>query len=400
MATLIHDVTELQAMSGDLTADYELANDIDASATSTWNAGAGFVPVGNSGPPFTGAFDGKLYTISNLYINRPATNYIGLFGYTYGSIISNLYLIDSNITGQQHTASCIGYADDTAINTVIASGTITGGQWLGGIVGELYDGDIIDCTANVTVTSPGGGNYCGGLAGEVGRLVDPTFSHSILRSTATGDVSSPTGDGIGGLIGDITDYNIQQSLATGNVTGDDWIGGLIGYCSCALSNSYARGNIVGDNYVGGLLGQQVGLTIDNSFSTGQVVGNANVGGLCGKNNGTVTACFWDTQTSGTVVSNGGTGKTTAQMNLIATFSAWDIALSSANLNDGYPFLGWEVEDTTHTWLIYGLSPRRTLAVEDKITLETIRNVEMVAMGRFRVDKEGNAVYRSRYARNA
>jgi len=46
-----------------------------------------------------------------------------------------------------------------------------------------------------------------------------------------------------------------------------------------------------------------------------------------------------------------------------------------------------------------LSPRTTVAVKDTITLESIRNVEMVAMGRFRVDKEGNAVYRSRYARN-
>ena len=45
------------------------------------------------------------------------------------------------------------------------------------------------------------------------------------------------------------------------------------------------------------------------------------------------------------------------------------------------------------------SPRQTVAIEDKITLETIRNIEMVARGRFRVGKEGNATYRSRYARN-
>jgi len=39
-------------------------------------------------------------------------------------------------------------------------------------------------------------------------------------------------------------------------------------------------------------------------------------------------------------------------------------------------------------------------VEDKITLESIRNVEMAAGGRAFVDEEGNFVYKSRYARNA
>lgn len=45
------------------------------------------------------------------------------------------------------------------------------------------------------------------------------------------------------------------------------------------------------------------------------------------------------------------------------------------------------------------SPRTTIAIEEKITLEAIRNIEMSARGRFRLSKDGNAVYRSRYARN-
>ncbi len=43
---MIYDVNDLQNMSANLTANYALANHIDASETSGWNGGDGFVPVG------------------------------------------------------------------------------------------------------------------------------------------------------------------------------------------------------------------------------------------------------------------------------------------------------------------------------------------------------------------
>ncbi|MBU0791744.1 MAG: hypothetical protein KKC55_14940 [Gammaproteobacteria bacterium] len=46
------------------------------------------------------------------------------------------------------------------------------------------------------------------------------------------------------------------------------------------------------------------------------------------------------------------------------------------------------------------SPRRDTSTEDQIALKCVRNVEMAAGGRFYVDEEGKAVYKSRYARNA
>src|SRR6218665_414881 len=56
--TLIHDATQLQAMSGNLAGHYALGNDIDASVTAGWNAGLGFAPVGNGSSTFTGKLDG------------------------------------------------------------------------------------------------------------------------------------------------------------------------------------------------------------------------------------------------------------------------------------------------------------------------------------------------------
>ncbi len=99
---LIHNVNQLQFMDYEPSASFQLASDIDASATSGWNADAGFTPIGNSSTPFTGTFNGNSYTISNLFINLPTTNGVGLFGYTSGATIENVGLINVNVTGGEN----------------------------------------------------------------------------------------------------------------------------------------------------------------------------------------------------------------------------------------------------------------------------------------------------------
>jgi len=86
-----------------------------------------------------------------------------------------------------------------------------------------------------------------------------------------------------------------------------------------------------------------------------VTGDEHVGGLVGYSERTVRKSFWDIETSGQTTSAGGTGKTTAEMKSIATFSgaAWDIIAVGGpgernhlyiwNIVNGvtYPFLSWE-----------------------------------------------------------
>ena len=108
--------------------------------------------------------------------------------------------------------------------------------------------------------------------------------------------------------------------------------------------------------IGGLVGANDGAVI-RCYSTGSVQGTDNVGGLVGYNNdaihGTVTACFWDTQTSGQATSAGGTGKTTAEMQTAKTFlgAGWDFVGETKNgtediwwIDEGkdYPRLWWEL----------------------------------------------------------
>ena len=91
-------------------------------------------------------------------------------------------------------------------------------------------------------------------------------------------------DYVGGLAG----YNsgaISASYATGTVSGDGNVGGLAGYNSGAISASYATGTVSGGRYVGGLVGQNYEGSIRASYASGTVSGDSYVRGLVGRNDG-------------------------------------------------------------------------------------------------------------------
>ncbi|MFZ4702717.1 MAG: filamentous hemagglutinin N-terminal domain-containing protein, partial [Candidatus Methylumidiphilus sp.] len=104
--------TTLQGLQyvSNLSGNYALGSDIDATPTATWNSGAGFNPIGsgtNSTTSFKGNFDGLGHVISGLTINRPSSNdTVGLFGTVGREINSSLNLIthvgltDAKVTGK------------------------------------------------------------------------------------------------------------------------------------------------------------------------------------------------------------------------------------------------------------------------------------------------------------
>lgn len=63
--------------------------------------------------------------------------------------------------------------------------------------------------------------------------------------------------------------------------------------------------------------------------------------------------FWDKTSSGQNDSKGGTGLSTTDMKSISTFSNddWDITTTQTDLNDGYPFLSWQLGNSP-TWYIF------------------------------------------------
>lgn len=375
---VIWDVFDLQNMNLDLTAYYELGQDIDASATVGWNGGLGFDPVGDSINRFTGSFDGNGYKVSDLVIHRtrhaapttvfPDYNDVGLFGgLGDGAIVQNVELENVAIDAYGFVGSLAGYIHTGTITVLncSSSGYVHGEHHkIGGLVGCAFTGaSQINCHSSAVITSDG--MEVGGLIGQNfgsvtdcyatgavtiadakgGGLIGDDYNSNITRCYATGDVEiGLTHHRAGGLIGASDGSTISQCFATGNATsGRDYVGGLIGDSDSTITDCYARGNVDGRDIIGGFIGLNDG-DIDNCYSTGLVTGtDVQLGGLVAINGGTVINSFWDTETSGLLVSNGGTGRTTAEMKTPATFidAGWSFGViwgMTPPCSNGYPCL--------------------------------------------------------------
>ncbi len=341
----ISSIEQLQLIGNDsgypLNGTYVLTTNINASATATWNGGAGFDPIGNAANPFTGVFDGAGYVITGLVINRPSKNEAGLFGRTSNSAeISNLGLVSANISANASVGALVGYNQGT-ITSCYATGTVAANNdSVGGLVGKNYQGTISLSYAKVNVTA--------GEDGVAGGLVGENYQRTVQDAYATGGVSS-TGNSIGGLIG----YNygngtVVSCYATGSVSGNTHIGGLIGYNHLgSVSSCYARGNVSGEDYVAGFVGTNSGSTITFCYATGAVSSAFRVGGFAGPfSSGTITSSYWNVQTSGQSTSGGGDPRTTADMTHpygSTTYVGWDFSTIWAAdtdyaVNGGYPYL--------------------------------------------------------------
>ncbi|MCP9290805.1 BspA family leucine-rich repeat surface protein [Gracilimonas sediminicola] len=297
---------QLQALKDGPSLHFVLNNDLDASATSTWNSGAGFVPIGGDSP-FTGSFDGQGFVITGLTVNRSTEDYAGLFAVIGdGGSVKNIGLEQLSITGGGNTGGLAGENNGT-------------------ISGSYADGDV------------DGSAIVGGLVG--------LNNSSITQSYSAGTVDG-TQD-IGGLVGLHSLGTISESYSTSDATGTaNNVGGLIGFSYDNVENSYATGSVSGDTNVGGFAGNYNSGTVSNSYSTGAVTGSSNVGGFIGQKNSFAAASnsFWDTQTSGQAAATGIgsttgiTGQTTTEMQTQSTFTdaGWDFTDIWAM--SGYPSL--------------------------------------------------------------
>jgi len=108
----LHDMA---AASSTGSTYYKLMNDIDASATATWNDNGttttlvGFNPIGNVSDPFKGVFDGAGHKITGLVINRSSMDGVGLFGFIKsGGEASHLGLVGGSVTGNSYVGGLVG----------------------------------------------------------------------------------------------------------------------------------------------------------------------------------------------------------------------------------------------------------------------------------------------------
>ena len=292
---------------------------------------------------FSGTYDGNEVNLDSITV---ATN--GIFGVTMtgdllnirggtfvvnnevstGALFSTLgsggSLDNIDITVNNTSRGGIFFNDETGAVTVedcIVRGTVNSDDSAGGFATNLMYATYSKCTSHVDVT--GGESYIGGFCAR-------NDGSSVSECYATGDVSG----------------------ANSTVSGQFYIGGFCGYSDESTeSNNYATGDVSDTSnftYVGGYTGRAAAGTtdIENCYSIGSVeTGAGDTGGFCGQKaaTATITACYYDSTTSGQSDTGRGEPKTTVEMQQgsipdTTIYVGWDPNVWDAVDNSSYPIL--------------------------------------------------------------
>ena len=203
--------------------------------------GKGWTPIGTSfDNSYKGTFDGGGHTITGLTVTTN-DQFVGLFGYlNRAGMVKNVVMEGIQITSNHMfgcTGGVVGYSWGTIENCSV-SGSVSGTDCVGGVVGSQKAGSIIGCSSSATVK---GKHYVGGVAGEKWGTMTACYA----TGNVTLEIASQKNNFGGGVVGLNGGSRVLACYATGNVT-----------------------------------------------STGSNTGNVHIGGLFGDSYTTVTACYW------------------------------------------------------------------------------------------------------------
>ena len=203
--------------------------------------GKAWTPIGTDyDNSYKGTFDGGGHTITGLTVTTN-DQFVGLFGYlNRAGMVKNVVMEGIQITSNHMfgcTGGVVGYSWGTIENCSV-SGSVSGTDCVGGVVGSQKAGSIIGCSSSATVK---GKHYVGGVAGEKWGTMTACYA----TGNVTLEIASQKNNFGGGVVGLNGGSRVLACYATGNVT-----------------------------------------------STGSSTGNVHIGGFLGNNYTTVTACYW------------------------------------------------------------------------------------------------------------
>ena len=229
---------------------------------------------------FNGNFNGLNHKITNLNINNPQKLYQGLFANTGSSARINSVVVTGSVTGGKYVGAIVGY-NEGSIRNCGNEATVTcqydvDGDWnpySGGIVGYNYNGTINGCYNKGQVNST---RYSvGGIVGKSEVGIIKNCYNSTLISSNNGEVG-----GICGAIDKTIIYNMYNSgeiQAKGSSNA-----GIVGATNndCKINNVYNIGQIQGDANVGGIIGTlNNNVIVEDSYNKGDCISNETVGGI-------------------------------------------------------------------------------------------------------------------------
>ena len=205
--------------------------------------GKDWTPIGTDyDNSYKGTFDGGGHTIKGLTVTTN-DQFVGLFGYldkagtVKNVVMEGIQITSNHVLMSGNTGGVVGYSWGTIENCSV-SGSVSGTNCVGGVVGSQKAGSITGCSSSAIVK---GTRYVGGVAGEKWGTMTACY--------ATGNVT--------------LEINSPQDLSGGGVVG---LNGGSTVLAC-----YATGNV---------------------NSKGSNTGNVHIGGLFGDSYTTVTACYW------------------------------------------------------------------------------------------------------------
>ena len=369
-----------------------LMNDIDLASVCSSTIGS-WTPIGNNTTnSFNGTFNGRKYTISNIYMAN-TDNVQALFGVNKGTI-KNLIVSEGTIKGVPLYSSGMVSRNYGTIEscrsenlTITCENTSTSEANIGGIVARNESGSTIRESVSVSniITNKAKG-HTGGIAGLNAGRIENSHNTSVVTNTNT------SGNGTGGIVG-WGSGTVSKCYNEGNIEGKDNVGGIVGNTNNTgnvelsynkaevvnsdttassgenaagiigwnrgnVSNCYNIGKITNKNtnsniYTGGLIGLNSG-PIKNSYNIGEIVpSGGKIGAIIGRNYSTMTNCYAIKE----ILKNGVSyeeGTTTSTEHVIesTTLKTYTSKLNEdgANtywsddkniINNGYPILSWK-----------------------------------------------------------
>lgn len=214
-----------EAAQGNLSLNCTLTHDIDLSGTE-WE------PVGDRNNVYTGTFDGNGHTISNLTITKENLSFgddCGMFGRVgTNATIKDLTLesVRLNVGADGIPIGALAGSNQGTISNCKVSGNISVTnnemQYVGGIVGWMESGVIQYCHSSASIQG-GNSEYVGGVLG--GEYITATV--------------------------------IKGCSFSGSVTGNRFVGGIVGYCRSFDKKTacYSTGSLSSTGgFAGGIVG--------------------------------------------------------------------------------------------------------------------------------------------------
>ena len=207
--------------------------------------GKDWTPIGTDyDNSYKGTFDGGGHTIKGLTVTTN-DQFVGLFGYldkagtVKNVVMEGIQITSNHVLMSGNTGGVVGYSWGTIENCSV-SGSVSGTNCVGGVVGSQKAGSITGCSSSAIVK---GTRYVGGVAGQTNS------SATLTACYATGNV--------------IIEMAPKKNIAGGSLVGMN--------AGSSLLACYATGNVT---------------------STGSSTGYMHIGGFLGNNYTTVTACYW------------------------------------------------------------------------------------------------------------